>query len=245
MDDPHSIGHAGPGSTAAATGARPFTRLVVVGAATLVVIAVILAVAAHTRKGPQSPEPSVQAHASVEPTSPGGPTSHRELFRLQSDTVAAVQRVVPGADLNLDEVTWFMLPARGVGLSLFVRVGGQSGGLRVHASRSRHEPCDGFSPSACRRQSGPHGAVVTIAHFDREVPPSQPRDTEMRATVHRPGGSWVEVGVDNAAAPSSPQSPAARTGRSPPLTEEQAIALASDPTLDFCAARSDGPCAPG
>jgi hypothetical protein len=171
-------------------------------------------------------------------------TAARELFQMESNTIAALQRAAPGAVLESDKTTWFIVPAQGLGISLFVRVGAHVGGLRVHASRNPHEQCDGFSPTACRRESGPHGEVVTIAHIDRQMTPSQPRDTEIRTTVYRAGGSWVQVSVDNAAAPSSSQSPPPHTGEPSPLTEEQTIALAFDPVLDFCAARSDGPCAP-
>lgn len=243
-DNSQPIDHTDPGRAAALNGRGGYAGPVACVAAILVVVAAILMVKARIENGPRSLKLSVPAHTPAGSTPPGMPTSHRELFQMELDTVAALQRVVPRAAPESD-VTWFMLPAQGIGLSLFVRVDGQSGGLRVQSSRSHDEPCDGFNPAACRRESGPDGQVITIAHFDRQVAPGQPRDTEIRATVYRPEGSWVQVSIDNAAAPASPQNPPARTGRPPPLTEEQALALASDPALDFCAVRSDGPCAPG
>jgi hypothetical protein len=225
--------------------AGPLVAAIVV----LTAMAVILVIATPGGDERQSLGPVEQASTPAEPppVEPSRP-SDRDLYRLslqmEAATVAALHRVAPAAVLESDQTSFTVVPAQGYGLYLFIRVGQQLGGLRVHTARSRHEPCEDFSPDACRRTAGPQGEIITIAHFNRTVPAGQPRDTEIRATVHRPGGSWIQVRIDNAAALSSPPRPTPRTGQPPPLTKEQAAALASDPALDLCATSTDDPCRP-
>ena len=248
-DDSPPTGHDDRGASAAVANRRRYADLLIAGVVVITAIAVIVVVAAPRGHERQGLEPVVPARTSVEPTAvePSRP-GERDLFRLsrqmEEATVGALRRAAPGAVLESTQTRFDVVPAHGYSLYLFIRVGDRLGGLRVHAARSRREPCEGLSPQACRRIAGPQGEVIAIAHFDRKVPANQPRDTEIRAAVHRPGGSWVEVSIDNAAALFSPPNPPPHTGQPPPLTEEQAAALASDPALDLCAARSDDPCTP-
>jgi hypothetical protein len=211
----------------------------------LIAIAVIMVIAAPRGYQRQSLSPIAPASTPANPTRPSDQDINRLAIQMEAAAVAALQRAAPGAILESGETSFTIGPGQGYGVYLFIRANARLGGLRVHASRSRHEPCEGFSPNACRRVAGPHGEVITIAHFDRQVPADQPRATETRAAVYRPSGSRVQISIDNAAAVFSPQNLPPHTGHPPPLTEAQAVAMASDPTLDFCATTSEGPCAPG
>jgi hypothetical protein len=239
----------GRDASAAVARRRRFASLLAAAIVVLTAMAVILVFATPRGRERQSLGPVAAASTAAEPTPvepsrPGDRDLYRLSLQLQAATVAALHRVAPTAVLESDHTSFTIVPAQGYSLHLFIRVGQRLGGLLVHTARSRHEPCEGFSPDACRRTAGPHGEIITIAHFNRTVPAGQPRDSEIRATVHRPGGSWVQVSINNAAALSSPPNPTPRTGQPPPITEEQAAALASDPALDLCATSTDDPCRP-
>lgn len=209
------------------------------GVGFLAVIAVVLAMTASGERRSATPSASLETPSSPSPARSATFDDSRwdRLARLRDAASAALQRVAPGTLLGIgaDSIgNGRQLVSYRVGGR--VEVDGRRGELRVMAARGPLElTCAGYG--ACQMTTGPQGEKIRMVQFEREVPAGQPRDLEIGAMVWRPSGSWVEVSVNNADAPFSPdqtQSPR-RTGQVPPLTPAQVAALAVDPALDVCA----------
>jgi hypothetical protein len=157
--------------------------------------------------------------------------------RLRDAVTKVLQRVAPAATLapGQDGTGWDQQTGTQYIVEGMVTASGRHGEFLLKVARGTLDmTCTGYTASACHLTQGPRGETVRVTNFDRQVPPGQPRDTEIQARILRTGGSWVFVSVDNADAPFDPMHPSqlpSRTGQDPPLTEQQVHALIIDPSL--------------
>jgi hypothetical protein len=181
------------------------------------------------------------------PATPGQSASSSEaalsdeqrVARLRDAVTKALQRVAPGTTLGpgADGTGWDQQTGTQYIVQGMVERNGRHGVFFLKIAQGPLDmTCTGYTASACHLTHGPRGETVRMTNFDRQVPPGQPRDTEIQARILRAGGSWVFASVDNADAlydPLNPSQVRSHTGQDPPLTEEQVHAFIIDPSLEI------------
>jgi hypothetical protein len=157
--------------------------------------------------------------------------------KFQQVVIDGLHRVAPKAKITVPDKDgmYMIFGGEGTGFRLegTIELDGRRGTFAAVVMRSPRSPdCGQLPAKACWMKEGGDHSAIRIEDYAYTVADTD-EAREVRTTVHRPGGSFVELTVDNAQSLRVDREPA-RTGRPAPLNRDQVERVATDPAVDLC-----------